>query len=721
MILFLKLPANLQIKLTFSPTLTVHNLKNSIEKLYGVPCELQRLQYSGKVLEGEKILGKAGVIDGAVISVGVNEKWLELISMSLQGNTKMVQQLLSVTQQNEKNDNRTFVALFICATKCYPSCIANILSVNKEFDLKATTRVTGRTVLHAAITSGSLKCVEAIKKFAGMKFEQLLYVEDRTGCSPLACLSCSNLRMLNYINKFISTPLSIQDVEKFCANVTNPITTVEGEEVNSIEKENTYVIETDQKVETKDNILINKNQMNNIKNADKALQQKSTNTCTPGEANTHVFGLSRRKEENHVNSNITKLNAPVQTEEIQTVSPLLIEKTENTTIIKIGEARSINTTPEKLPSLNASNEKQTDSKILQPTNKTREATLPATFPRQPRPPTQDKKRRAVAGMLMESSARKFSTARANRGSSEGNVNVPKQLLATRRPASAESAKPLHHSKPDNDRNATTTKVRRISLIQSPQKSLTSSDNQQAGNGNDKVNLPETKVFEIEKDRINKPWNSWIKAVSVDADSAEAKQIITNPPKIEQTKSRKSSLQVQNGGNNRKQSFDQWVLHKTQEQMDELLKLREENKHKEANEVETKCKHGKTFEDWKREKEEYDRLLKEQQREDEKENRVPRKFLKGKTFEQWQKETEERERLEIDMKKSQQVKEKVEKESKQVKRRKESVAKYQKWLLEKQEQELQELEHAFTKRKNSTTVLSETKNRKRSVNLNSRNA
>lgn len=204
------------------------------------------------------------------------------------------------------------------------------------------------------------------------------------------------------------------------------------------------------------------------------------------------------------------------------------------------------------------------------------------------------------------------------------------------------------------------------------------------------------VIEIEEERINKPWNNWIKAVTIEESDTERTE---TPTKVdgavdENTSNKSSTLQVQNNGKTRKKSFDRWVQEKAQEEQDReiqkmreayekekeeeekkaahhgksfedwmkekedhnkamLKKLEQEQHDKEQKEAEEKAKQqGKSFEQWVKEKEEYDKLVKLQhdQQNDHQQKNV--KTLKGKTFEEWQKENDARRKQEIEQKKAQ---------------------------------------------------------------------
>lgn len=118
------------------------------------------------------------------------------------------------------------------------------------------------------------------------------------------------------------------------------------------------------------------------------------------------------------------------------------------------------------------------------------------------------------------------------------------------------------------------------------------------------------VIEIERDRIEKPWNSWIKAVTVEADVATTTaeletDSVKSPVKSPELKIDEASLNVPGNNNGksspsgRKISFDQWVLYKAQEQQ---MQQQSTIQSKDENSPNSKLKHGKTFEQWQKETE-----------------------------------------------------------------------------------------------------------------------
>ena len=363
--IYLRLPANIHEKQNITNSISVHHLKTIIERLYGIPCELQILENNGKTLQDGRSLQAEGVNDNSEIVVNVDFWWVKIVSLSLQGNSQTLGRRVSVPMQQIAEGNRIFVSLFISAARGYVNSVKKMLETFKDFDLSTCTKITGKTVLHAAISSGSLKCVEEIKKNAGMKFEQLLYQKDKSGTSPLGALCRNNLRMLNYVNKFISRPISPNNCEY--------------PQPTSYEKENTFIVDKQNKrSEGKESFS---KLGNHLKNEAK------------------IPKLEREK------SGSVKITPTRDERETSSVSPLIHEKTENSSIIRIGHESPIN---EKLllPTIgNPSNGKgPVIRKSLSPTNLN-------VLPRSPRPPTRDNKKRAVAGVLTDSNIRKFSASK----------------------------------------------------------------------------------------------------------------------------------------------------------------------------------------------------------------------------------------------------------------------------------------------------------------------
>eukprot|EP00111_Clytia_hemisphaerica_P016688 TCONS_00049485-protein len=432
--------------------------------------------------------------------------------------------------------------------------------------------------------------------------------------------------------------------------------------------------------------------------------------------------------------------------------------------MKIGESKPVSNNPSNhLPMIPQANVQKYSPR---PARKASQSSyVPTISNKQPRPPSQEKKQRPVAGKMMESNLRKFSAANRPRFVPDQHFKSPPQIkhpVLNTRPSDQRPSSPGNQQ---NHLNVHLTlasqrptspgpkgagvgeekKVRRISLIKSPRPLSPNPHGMSAVGAIAEQPEDEEKpvVIEIEEERINKPWNNWIKAVTVEADTdveSGGERPMTPDP---EGGSSNSTLQVQQQGNARKKSFDRWVQEKAQEEQEkELQKMREayekereeeekkashhgksfddwmrekedrarqekekheqEQKEKERKEAEEKAKQqGKSFEKWVKEKAEYDRLLKQQHEQDAKENQKQQKTLKGKTFEDWQKEMEVKRKQDIEEKKTKETKEKEKQEEAKVRRRKESSAKFQQWLLDKEKLALEKEMQELKKRKVST--------------------
>ena len=376
--IYIILPTGNEEKFDFSVLLSVHSLKVSMEKRLGIPYELQKVYHSGQLLDDNRSLWDQHVSSGGTLKLEVDLWWNKLVSLSLQGNTATLGRRVSIPMQQIGETNRIFVTLFVCATRGNPKGVDNLLSMHKDFDLASTTRVTGRTVLHAAVLSGSLKCVEEVKKHAGMRFEQLLNIKDKSGQTVLDGLSINDERMLNYVNKFLSSPIDIEQLK----NKDN----------HENQKENTCIIEP------------------GIKEIKEKQNKPAIKEITITREN-NLPRLDRSKEETNGNiASISQIENPVQTPAIS-VAPIIIEKTENSRALRVGEAKQ--GTKDQIGHLPVIPHRENTGQMYspRPMRKTSQSSyVPHISNKQPRPPTQEKKR-AVAGKMMESNLRKFSAAK----------------------------------------------------------------------------------------------------------------------------------------------------------------------------------------------------------------------------------------------------------------------------------------------------------------------
>lgn len=384
------LPSGIVEQLEFSVLLSTYSLKVTIEKRTGIPYELQKIYGAGKLLDDNKSLGDQHVSPGGTIKCDVDMWWSKLVSLALQGNTATLGRRVSIPMQQIGESNRIVTTLLICATRGNPKGVDNLLTMNKDFDLASCTQVTGRTILHGAVMSGSLKCVEQIKKYAGMKFEQLLRVRDKFGQSPLDGLTANDTRMLNYVNKFLSSPIDIEQLK----NVDN--------------KDLTRVV---------DNSYILEPSLREIKERNK--KKLEQNEPLP----IHVPLLDRDKE-NNTPDYLGRQQPPSSTSFISdsapiiSVAPIIIENTENGKLLTIGESKTMpdSTTLGHLPIIPPSQQNGTSVPKYSPRparKASQSSYVPHISSKQPRPPSQDKKRQQppVAGKMMDSNLRKFSAAR----------------------------------------------------------------------------------------------------------------------------------------------------------------------------------------------------------------------------------------------------------------------------------------------------------------------
>ena len=378
------LPTGSTEQLEFSVLLSAYSLKVTIEKRIGIPYELQKVYGAGKLLDDNKSLGDQHVCPGGTIKCDVDMWWNRLVSLALQGNTATLGRRVSIPMQQIGESNRILTTLLICATRGNPKGVDNLLIMHKDFDLASCTQITGRTILHAAVLSGSLKCVEQIKKYAGMKFEQLLRVKDKSGQTPLDGLTANDTRMLNYVNKFLSSPIDIEQLK----NIDNK---------ELVTMDNSYIVEPSLR-EIKE------------RNKKKPEQQEPLQI--------HVPLLERNKENNKPEqfyihpsstSDATSRQAPMIS-----VAPIIIENTENGKSLTIGESKPVPDGPSGYlpvipPVQNGSNVQKYSPR---PARKASQSSyVPHISNKQPRPPSQEKKRPPVAGKMMDSNLKKFSAAR----------------------------------------------------------------------------------------------------------------------------------------------------------------------------------------------------------------------------------------------------------------------------------------------------------------------
>ncbi len=158
------------------------DIKCRIELLYGLPYELQRLFISGNDHPIGDWVPVNTLQQDEEIFVKTEESWLVFVSACLRGSKDKVLQILDTIGEERALENRTFVALFIASINADKELITHIYKRITDFNILNKRTASGRTLLHAAVTSGDSSCIELILLHAN---SDLLLAVDSSGDSPI--------------------------------------------------------------------------------------------------------------------------------------------------------------------------------------------------------------------------------------------------------------------------------------------------------------------------------------------------------------------------------------------------------------------------------------------------------------------------------------------------------------------------------------------------------
>nr|XP_003223785.1 PREDICTED: ankyrin repeat domain-containing protein 60 [Anolis carolinensis] len=175
--------------------LTIKNLKSRLELLVGIPVNFMRLQYLDEVdLNEDSTFRNNDIILGGTLTLRIwsEDAWGHLVTAAASGIKEMLADVGGIStsvfntasarrmgpeKRNEWLAYRTFVALFITVRRGYLDAVELLLQ--NGVDLKLKTPL-GRTVLHVAVISGHIACVDLLLSY-GAKITE----EDYEGYTPV--------------------------------------------------------------------------------------------------------------------------------------------------------------------------------------------------------------------------------------------------------------------------------------------------------------------------------------------------------------------------------------------------------------------------------------------------------------------------------------------------------------------------------------------------------
>ena len=174
-------PEGKTLTLSLGENTDIRKIKNECELLCGVPSDLQLIQLQGRDLSNETTLSSLDISDGCTLRVTVPQWWQKFVSTCYKGDTQQVKKRIYVKMSQVSREERSFTAAFIAAVQGNHNLMFAAF-VGKKINLHSKTKLSGRNLLHAAVSGGSTSCVANVLMNGG---NALLEAADNTGETPV--------------------------------------------------------------------------------------------------------------------------------------------------------------------------------------------------------------------------------------------------------------------------------------------------------------------------------------------------------------------------------------------------------------------------------------------------------------------------------------------------------------------------------------------------------
>lgn len=175
-------PEGKTIKLSIGDNNTeIRRIKTDCELLCGVPSDLQQIQLQGRDLNNDSTISSLGLSDGCTLILTVPQWWQKFVSTCYKGDTQQVRKRIYVKMSQISREERSFTAAFIAAVKGNHNLMFAAFA-GRKINLHSKTTLSGRNLLHAAVSGGSTSCVANILMNGG---NALLEAPDNTEETPV--------------------------------------------------------------------------------------------------------------------------------------------------------------------------------------------------------------------------------------------------------------------------------------------------------------------------------------------------------------------------------------------------------------------------------------------------------------------------------------------------------------------------------------------------------
>ena len=174
-------PEGKTLTLSLGENTDIRKIKNECELQCGVPSDLQLIQLQGRDLSNDSTLSSLDISDGCTLRVTVPQWWQKFVSTCYKGDTQQVKKRIYVKMSHVSREERSFTAAFIAAVQGNHNLMFAAF-VGRKINLHSKTKLSGRNLLHAAVSGGSTSCVANVLMNGG---NALLEAADNTGETPV--------------------------------------------------------------------------------------------------------------------------------------------------------------------------------------------------------------------------------------------------------------------------------------------------------------------------------------------------------------------------------------------------------------------------------------------------------------------------------------------------------------------------------------------------------
>ena len=174
-------PEGKTLTLSLGENTDIRKIKNECELLCGVPSDLQLIQLQGRDLSNDSTLSSLDISDGCTLRVTVPQWWQKFVSTCYKGDTQQVKKRIYVKMSQVSREERSFTAACIAAVQGNHNLMFAAF-VGRKINLHSKTKLSGRNLLHAAVSGGSTSCVANVLMNGG---NALLEAADNAGETPV--------------------------------------------------------------------------------------------------------------------------------------------------------------------------------------------------------------------------------------------------------------------------------------------------------------------------------------------------------------------------------------------------------------------------------------------------------------------------------------------------------------------------------------------------------